>query len=80
VAFSVPESSLGCWAQHLRSHAVETTAPVTRDGEEALALHDPDGLSLELVAHPQPGRVVDLIKTEHPSYAVTRGAAGAVRW
>jgi hypothetical protein len=24
-------------------------------------------LSLELVAHPQPGRVVDLIKTEHPA-------------
>lgn len=55
VAFSVPEGSLGWWARHLHEHAVEVGAPVSRGGEQVLALRDPDGLALELVAHPQPG-------------------------
>ncbi|MGW0522944.1 ring-cleaving dioxygenase [Crossiella sp. NPDC003009] len=52
-SFSVPESSLGWWRQHL----AEAGAPVSeikgRDGEEALLFRDPDGLELSLVAHPQ---------------------------
>ncbi|HEY8457630.1 MAG TPA: ring-cleaving dioxygenase [Actinopolymorphaceae bacterium] len=52
-AFSVPETSIGWWKQHLESQDVEVSDVVTREGEEVLALRDPDGLAIELVAHPQ---------------------------
>ena len=54
VSFSVPEASLGWWREHLKAHAAGIGAVVNRPGEEALAVRDPDGLALELVAHPQP--------------------------
>lgn len=53
-AFSVPEGSLGWWQKHLADHGAQTGEIRTRDGEEVLPLQDPDGLALELVAHPQP--------------------------
>lgn len=56
VSFSVPEGSLGWWRQHLQALAVSVTATVTRPGEEALSVRDPDGLAIELAAHPQPDR------------------------
>jgi glyoxalase family protein len=54
VGFSVPEGSLGWWADRLRAAGVESEEPVTRAGEDVLALYDPDGLRLELVASPSP--------------------------
>lgn len=53
VAFSVPPGSIGWWREHLKSVGMTVGAPTTRDGEEALVLHDPDGLRLELAAHPE---------------------------
>lgn len=52
-AFSVPPASIGWWQQHLRSLGIEVGDIESRDGEEALTFHDPDGLELALVAHPQ---------------------------
>lgn len=52
-AFSVPPDSIGWWQQHLRSLGVEVGDIDSRDGEEALTFHDPDGLELALVAHQQ---------------------------
>ena len=49
-AFSVPPSSLGWWQDRLSSLGVDADAPVDRDGTEVLALRDPHGLVLELVA------------------------------
>lgn len=54
VSFSVPEGSLGWWRAHLQARAVQVGAATTRANEEALSVRDPDGLGLELVAHPQP--------------------------
>lgn len=54
VGFSVPEGSLGWWREHLERLAVPGTAISVRAGEEVLSARDPDGLQLELVAHPQP--------------------------
>lgn len=51
-AFSVPEGSLGYWEQRLRERGVEILEQTTRASDEVLALADPDGLRLELVAHP----------------------------
>ncbi|HEV7516823.1 MAG TPA: ring-cleaving dioxygenase [Thermoanaerobaculia bacterium] len=49
-AFSVPEGSLGYWTERLLSLGVDFEAPRSRFDEEVLALRDPDGLLLELVA------------------------------
>jgi glyoxalase family protein len=51
-AFSVPEGSLGYWQQRLRARGVEIIEQATRESDDVLALADPDGLRLELVAHP----------------------------
>ncbi len=50
-SFSVPESSLGFWAEHLAEARVISEEPKRRFDEEALAFYDPDGLKLELVAY-----------------------------
>ena len=52
VSFSVPEGSLGWWHEHLKERGVAVGAPSTRSSEEALGVRDPEGLDLELVAHP----------------------------
>lgn len=52
VAFSVPDGSIGWWRGHLEGMAAHVGGVATRSGEEALAVRDPDGLALELVAHP----------------------------
>ena len=51
-AFSVPEGSLGWWADRLEKLGIAAEAPKPRQGfdEEVLTLLDPDGLKLELVA------------------------------
>jgi glyoxalase family protein len=55
-SFSIPESSVNYWEQRLLS----TGTPVERSGrrfdEEVLQLADPDGLRLELIAHPHTQR------------------------
>ncbi|WP_031466022.1 ring-cleaving dioxygenase [Sciscionella sediminilitoris] len=52
-AFSVPAASIGWWRDHLRELGTEVSEVTERDGEAALTFHDPDGLELALVAHPQ---------------------------
>lgn len=51
-AFSVPPDSLGWWQRRLAEMGVPTGRPVDRSDEEVLALRDPDGLLIELVASP----------------------------
>ena len=51
-SFSVPETALGWWKRHLERLDVDVASVQTRGGEDALSLHDPDGLVIELVAHP----------------------------
>lgn len=52
-AFSVPGESIGWWHQHLRGLGIDVSDIAEREGEAALTFHDPDGLELALVAHPQ---------------------------
>lgn len=53
VSLSVPEGSLGWWSERLSGLGVQAGEPGTRSGEETLSLRDPDGLALELAAHPE---------------------------
>ena len=52
-SFSIPESSIGWWKQHLGAQGIETGEVRNADHEETLTFRDPDGLQLALVAHPQ---------------------------
>jgi glyoxalase family protein len=52
-SFSVPQSSLDYWIERLSQRGISPTGPTSRFDETALSLQDPDGLALELVAHPQ---------------------------
>jgi glyoxalase family protein len=49
-SFAVPKGSLGRWIDRARKYGVSTSPPAIRFDEEVLALSDPDGLQLELVA------------------------------
>src|SRR5262245_32156391 len=49
-AFIIPEGSLGYWTQRLVERGISHEAPQKRFGETVLALSDPDGLRLALVA------------------------------
>ena len=53
-SFSIPQGSLDYWVERL-SQQVVSSGPVSRFDETVLSLEDPDGLVLELVAHPQAG-------------------------
>lgn len=68
-AFSVPERSIGWWAGHLKELGIETSRVSNRDEEDVLTFHDPDGLAITLVAHPQGDPRApwenDLIPVEH---------------
>jgi glyoxalase family protein len=52
-SFSVPEGSIGWWHDRLTDLDVDVSKVATRSGEAALSLHDPDGLLVELIAHPE---------------------------
>lgn len=52
LALGVPADAAGYWAERLALHGVETARMKVRDGGEVIALKDPDGLALELVARP----------------------------
>jgi glyoxalase family protein len=52
-SFSVPQASLDYWLERLSQHDVSSKGPTARFDETLLSLQDPDGLALELVAHPQ---------------------------
>lgn len=52
-SFSVPEASIGWWQRHLGDFGVEVSRIRSRDDEDVLTFRDPDGLAIQLVAHPQ---------------------------
>lgn len=51
-AFSVPEGSLDYWQKRFEKQGVPYEKPAVRWEETALRFRDPDGMVLELVAHP----------------------------
>lgn len=54
-AFTIPEASIGYWRERLQAHGVAVEGIASRFEEEEVVLRfrDPDGLALELVAHPR---------------------------
>jgi glyoxalase family protein len=50
--FAIPPESIGWWLHRLIANGVSHEMPTRRGDEQVLAFTDPDGLLLELVAHP----------------------------
>lgn len=55
-SFSVPEGSLGFWTDRLRGRGLPVTAGLGRFGDDAIAVRDPSGLVIELVASARDAR------------------------
>ena len=51
-SFSIPQAAVEYWRERLGGHGVHVQGLSQRFDEQALAFTDPDGLMLELVAHP----------------------------
>jgi glyoxalase family protein len=49
-AFSVPEGTLDFWAERLAGLKIDVEGPFMRFGEPSIAIPDPDGMKVELVA------------------------------
>jgi glyoxalase family protein len=72
-AFSVPETSLEDWMSRLAKEGYEFEAPRERLGDTVLALRDPGGLRVELVAHAGVGEGPDWEGGPVPAEQTTRG-------
>ena len=75
-AFSVPAGSLDYWYQRLTGEGLLVERTGRRFDEEVLTFADPDGMKLELVAHPEAGAAnPSRFSTVEPNYAI-RGFFG----
>jgi glyoxalase family protein len=52
-AFTIPEGAAGYWKARLAQRGIAVEGPLTRFDEQVLAVEDPDGLPLELIACPE---------------------------
>jgi glyoxalase family protein len=52
-AYLIPEDAVDYWTERFDEHEVEFDEPTTRFDETVIGFRDPDGLELELVAHPE---------------------------
>jgi glyoxalase family protein len=72
-SFSVPAGSLGWWQERFTQQKVRFEAPVKRWNEDVLGFYDPDGLQLELVAHPEAEERAAWKEGQVPVEVATRG-------
>jgi glyoxalase family protein len=80
VALGIPPASLGFWIERLLSHGLKYEGPTRRFDDQVLALTDPDGLMLELVASSRVAVVAPWADGPVlPEHAV-RGLFGATIW
>jgi glyoxalase family protein len=79
-AFAIPQASLGFWMERLGALGIKHEGPTTRFDEKVLSFRDPDGLALELVAHPdaagRPGWEGGPVPAEH----AIRGIHNVTLW
>jgi glyoxalase family protein len=80
VAFAIPPGSLGFWIERLLAQGVKFEGPTRRFDEQVLALTDPDGLLLELVATPRVLGTPPWADGALPPEHTIRGLHGATLW
>jgi glyoxalase family protein len=79
-SFAVPERALGYWDERLKRYEISVGEPSRRFDEEALAFLDPDGMQLELVAHPAAGGENLPEGGAAPAEYAIRGFYGVTMW
>lgn len=80
-ALSITPSSVGYWLDRLLRNHVDFEQPITRfDGERVIAFKDPDGLLLELVAHPGADRLPGWNGGPVPEEHTIRGVYSVTLW
>jgi glyoxalase family protein len=79
-SFSIPEGAMGYWEERLKRHGVSVGETSRRFDEEALVFLDPDGLQLELVAHPEAGAHMPWEAGPVPSEHAIRGFYSVTLW
>jgi glyoxalase family protein len=80
IALAVPPASLGFWIEHLLSKGIKYEGPSRRFDEQVLALTDPDGLLLELVATARAEGAAPWAEGPLPPEHGIRGLHGATIW
>jgi catechol 2,3-dioxygenase-like lactoylglutathione lyase family enzyme len=80
VGFAIPPASLGFWIERLLAQGVKYEGPTPRFDEQVLALTDPDGLLLELVATPRVLGTPPWADGPLPREHTIRGLHGATLW
>lgn len=76
VAFAIPQGALDFWIKRLDALGIAHGTPEKRFGETAIALEDPDGLKLELVASPGADAIAGWSSGEIPAAHALRGFHG----
>ena len=80
VSFAIPPASLGFWVERLLAQGVKYEGPTRRFDEQVLALTDPDGLLLELVATPRVLETPPWAEGPIPPEHTIRGLQGVTLW
>jgi glyoxalase family protein len=75
-AFAIPRDSLGYWQQRLSEQGIAHDAPQPRFGEGVLALRDPDGMRLALVAVEGADQIPGWSNADVPAQHAVRGFRG----
>ena len=80
ISLAIPPASLGFWIEHLLSQGIKYEGPSRRFDEQILALADPDGLLLELVATSRADGAPSWTEGPLPPEHAIRGLHGATIW
>jgi glyoxalase family protein len=79
-ALAVPPNTLDAWRSRLSAHGVVVEGPSSRGAGQVLAFRDPDGLALELMAHPAVVRWPAPLDGPIPAMQAIRGLYGITIW
>jgi predicted esterase/catechol 2,3-dioxygenase-like lactoylglutathione lyase family enzyme len=80
IALAIPNTSLSFWIDRLIERGIAFSGPEKRFGEQVLAMRDPDGLPIELIAQADPTEVMPWQDSGIPSEHAIRGAHSATIW
>jgi glyoxalase family protein len=80
VGFTVPPDALPFWQHWLTDHGIACSGPLRRFEESALSFEDPDGLTVEIVAHPDGAERSGWSHSDIPPVNAIRGLHGVTLW
>ena len=78
IALAIPRASFGWWIERLIARGIPFDGPTSRFGEQTIALHDGDGIALELVATQRAGD--GWAGGDVPKEHAVRGVHGVTLW